>query len=144
MIHQTKAWALPVIAALGVFWVFALGWSYFLHNIKPVDFISGSIFVPDAAKPGDRINLCRDFYVNRDVTLRISRDWVSELDTGIMTVDHDATTVHRKTGPYHQCRVITVPALQAGVWRMNTYLTYSSWPFWTSTYDAPVVVLTVK
>lgn len=146
MLRAAKNWTLSIIAAAVVASIFILAWSYVYHVSYPAISYGPLMgeFRPAIITPGEPIQLCRDITFNRRVTLTITRSFTNRIDGRDLTIELGPMVIVRDPGSVSQCRIIAVPAeLPPGLWTMHTWVTYSTWPFWTQTDEAPQTLLRV-
>jgi len=144
MINAAKGWSLSVIAFVLVSILFVLAWSYAIHSEHPVEFGSAQVIIPPVVRSGQMVNICREMEFMYQTDLHISRSWSStRLDGSTLTVDGGMINVSRDKGYMYQCRSTQLPVLTPGIWTMRTFISYRTWPFWESTYEAPKVSVKV-
>lgn len=138
---RTTQLTIPVVLIISGF---VLLWSYlFTMFFPPVTFGPQlGVVRPAEMHAGDSVWLCRDLEIHRTVELTLTRLLVSpQPDGSMLKREFGNSALIQEPAKYTpQCRIIEIPEdLPPGVWTMQTWLSYTSWPFWRMMEEAPPV-----
>lgn len=136
---------LPVISSV-VFVTggFVLLWSYLAAVFyPPITFgpLMGEMR-PSVVPSGGYARLCRDIEIHRSAEYDLTRTLSTKLSDGTtLQMEFGNTSVaHEAKKLTPQCRILKIPdALPEGYWVLETWVSYTAWPFWHMRLTTPPV-----
>lgn len=120
--------------------------TYMLSNLNVLT-VTDNPKAPIQVVNGEAFTYCRTVSYERDAVIKLDKSLIKHIPTGeIIVLSYPSHTFTRKAG-FNQkiCKTMKLPEyLDDGLWVMETYVSYTAFPFWRKTIKLKNIVLAVR
>ena len=120
--------------------------TYMLSNLNVLT-VTDNPKVPIQVVNGESFTYCRTVNYEKDAVIKLDKSLIRHIRTGEMVIlSFPSHTFTRQAG-FNQkiCKTMKLPEyLEDGLWVMETYVSYTAFPFWQKTIKLKNITLAVR